>query len=126
MCGTATPRRALLLRRISSRGQPRPSQGRALHPAQSLAPEACPLQRQARHNLAQPSKRPLRNWPGMRSIFAESGRFQGEGSRPWLLLICLSIDFSAMPHSQDEHQQPFVLDFADHPVVADAVFPKFA
>jgi hypothetical protein len=37
---------------------------------------------------------------------------------------CLTIDFSAVPNTEDQHDQAVVLDRADEPVVTHTVFPK--
>jgi len=36
----------------------------------------------------------------------------------------LTIDFSAVPNTEDQHDQAVVLDLADKPVVTHTVFPK--
>ncbi len=38
----------------------------------------------------------------------------------------LSVDFSAVADAKNQNEQPFVLDLANEPIVADAVFPKFS
>jgi hypothetical protein len=36
-----------------------------------------------------------------------------------------AVDFPAVADAKDKNQQAVVFDFADEPIVADAVFPKF-